>query len=53
MQNYIINIDNSIINFNKQNKKFTLPVKYKNLINLKISSIEFPNTSYVFSKKKK
>lgn len=59
MQNYILNIDSSLseesIKQQYHTTKFTykLPREYKNVINLKLTSVELPNTSFVISEKKK
>ena len=59
MQNNILNIDSSLseesIKQQYHTTKFTykLPREYKNVINLKLSSVELPNTSFVISEKKK
>lgn len=58
MENYIINIDSSLSNESVKKNimindfTFTLQNPVKNVVELKMSSIEIPNTSYLITKKK-
>ena len=58
MQNNIINIDSSLsVECLKQKYHYTkftynLPREYKNVTKIKLSSVELPNTSLLFMKKK-
>ena len=58
MDNYIINIDSSLSEESKTNSlistefNYRLPQALNNVTNLKMSSIELPNTSYLISKSK-
>lgn len=58
MDNYIINIDSSLSEESKTNSlistdfNYRLPQALNNVTNLKMSSIELPNTSYLISKLK-
>ena len=54
MDNIIVSIDSKLIK-NKESIssfQYNLPFKLKNVIEINLSSIEIPNSIYVFNKKK-